>query len=37
VLFGATTPGQIAENVAALDVLERLGDDELAALRATGG
>jgi L-glyceraldehyde 3-phosphate reductase len=37
VLFGATTPGQIAENVAALDVLERLGDDELAALRAIGG
>jgi len=37
VLFGATTPAQIAENVAALDLLDRLGDDGLARLRAIGG
>jgi aryl-alcohol dehydrogenase-like predicted oxidoreductase len=37
VLFGATTPGQIAENVAAVDVLDRLGEDGLARLRAIGG
>jgi L-glyceraldehyde 3-phosphate reductase len=36
VLFGATTPAQIAENVAALDLLDRLGDDDLARLRAIG-
>ena len=37
VLFGATSPAQIAENVAALDLLDRLGDDELARLRTIGG
>jgi aryl-alcohol dehydrogenase-like predicted oxidoreductase len=37
VLFGATSPAQIAENVAALGVLDRLSDDQLAALRAVGG
>jgi aryl-alcohol dehydrogenase-like predicted oxidoreductase len=36
VLFGATSPGQIAENAAALDLLDRLRDDELEALRAIG-
>jgi aryl-alcohol dehydrogenase-like predicted oxidoreductase len=36
VLFGATSPAQIAENVAALEVLDRLGDDGLARLRAVG-
>jgi aryl-alcohol dehydrogenase-like predicted oxidoreductase len=34
VLFGATSPEQLAENVGALDVLERLTDDDVAALRA---
>jgi aryl-alcohol dehydrogenase-like predicted oxidoreductase len=36
VLFGATTPEQIAENVAALGVLDRLGDEDLERLRAIG-
>jgi aryl-alcohol dehydrogenase-like predicted oxidoreductase len=36
VLFGATSPAQIAENVAALDLLERLDGDGLARLRAIG-
>ena len=34
VLFGATSPEQLAENVGALDVLDRLTDDDVAALRA---
>ena len=34
VLFGATTADQVAENVAALDVLERIAGGELEALRA---
>lgn len=34
VLLGATTPEQIAENVAALDLRTRLTTDDLAALRA---
>ena len=37
VLFGATSPGQIAENVAALDVLAGLDDVALARLRDLGG
>jgi aryl-alcohol dehydrogenase-like predicted oxidoreductase len=36
VLFGATRPEQVAENVRALDVLERLSGDELAELAALG-
>jgi aryl-alcohol dehydrogenase-like predicted oxidoreductase len=36
VLFGATTPEQIVENVAALDVLDRLDDDGRQRLRAIG-
>ena len=36
VLFGATTPEQIAENVAAVDLLARLDAAGLAALKATG-
>jgi aryl-alcohol dehydrogenase-like predicted oxidoreductase len=36
VLFGATSPAQVDENVGALDVLSRLGEDGLAALRAVG-
>ena len=36
VLFGATQPAQVAENVAAVDVLARIGDAELAALRRLG-
>jgi aryl-alcohol dehydrogenase-like predicted oxidoreductase len=36
VLFGATQPAQVAENVAAVEVLARLGDTELAALRRLG-
>jgi aryl-alcohol dehydrogenase-like predicted oxidoreductase len=35
VLLGATSPGQLAENVAALDVLQRVGADELRALATT--
>jgi aryl-alcohol dehydrogenase-like predicted oxidoreductase len=37
VLFGATSPGQIAENVAALDALAALDDTTLARLRDMGG
>ena len=37
VLFGATSPAQIAENVAALDVLDGLDDLALARLRELGG
>jgi aryl-alcohol dehydrogenase-like predicted oxidoreductase len=36
VLFGATTPEQLAENVAAIDLLERLTPAELSDLRAIG-
>jgi len=36
ILTGATRPEQIDENLRALEVVERLGDDELAALRAVG-
>jgi L-glyceraldehyde 3-phosphate reductase len=36
VLFGATRPEQITENVAAVELLERLGADELAELRSIG-
>jgi aryl-alcohol dehydrogenase-like predicted oxidoreductase len=36
VLFGATSAGQISENVAALDVIARLDEDALARLRAIG-
>ena len=34
VLFGATSPEQVAENCAALDLLERLDDAQRAALVA---
>lgn len=37
VLFGATTPEQVSQNVAALGVLGRLGEDGPAALRAIAG
>jgi aryl-alcohol dehydrogenase-like predicted oxidoreductase len=37
VLFGATRPEQVAENAAAAELLARLGDDELSALRQIGG
>jgi len=36
VLFGATRPEQVAENVAAAELLNRLGDDDLAELRRIG-
>jgi L-glyceraldehyde 3-phosphate reductase len=36
VLFGATRPEQVAENVTAAALLSRLGEDELAALVAIG-
>jgi L-glyceraldehyde 3-phosphate reductase len=36
VVFGATQPAQVAENVAAFDVLARIGEAELASLRALG-
>jgi aryl-alcohol dehydrogenase-like predicted oxidoreductase len=36
VLFGATTPEQVRENVRAAELGERLGERELAALRALG-
>jgi L-glyceraldehyde 3-phosphate reductase len=36
VLFGATTPEQITENARALDVLDRLTDDDRARLNAIG-
>jgi aryl-alcohol dehydrogenase-like predicted oxidoreductase len=36
VLFGATTPEQVRENVRAAELYERLGERELAALRALG-
>jgi DNA-binding MarR family transcriptional regulator len=36
VLFGATTPEQVADNATALDVLARLGDEGRARLRAVG-
>jgi aryl-alcohol dehydrogenase-like predicted oxidoreductase len=36
VVFGATRPEQVAENVAAAELLARLRDDELAALRRVG-
>jgi L-glyceraldehyde 3-phosphate reductase len=36
VLFGATRPGQIEQNVAAVALLERLDADDLAALRRIG-
>jgi len=34
VLFGATTPEQIADNIGALDLLARMSDGELAELRS---
>ena len=34
VLFGASRPEQVVENVGALELLERLGEDELAEVRA---
>jgi aryl-alcohol dehydrogenase-like predicted oxidoreductase len=37
VLFGATRPEQVVENVAAADLLARLGEAELAELRAISG
>jgi L-glyceraldehyde 3-phosphate reductase len=37
ILFGATSPEQIRENVAAADVAAALTDDQLARLRAIGG
>jgi len=36
VLFGSTTPEQVAENVRAVELLERLTPDELRRLRAVG-
>ncbi len=36
VLFGASTPAQVRENVGAVDLLARLGESELAELRAVG-
>lgn len=36
VLFGATSPEQVTANLEAVEVLERLGPDRLAALRALG-
>jgi aryl-alcohol dehydrogenase-like predicted oxidoreductase len=36
VLFGATSPEQIAENAQAVELLERLTDAELAELREIG-
>jgi aryl-alcohol dehydrogenase-like predicted oxidoreductase len=36
VLFGATSPQQVRENVAALDLLARLDPDQLAAIAAIG-
>jgi aryl-alcohol dehydrogenase-like predicted oxidoreductase len=36
VLFGASAPEQVRENVGALDLLGRLGDSELAELRSLG-
>jgi aryl-alcohol dehydrogenase-like predicted oxidoreductase len=36
ILTGATRPEQIDENLRAFDVLERLGEEDLAALRAVG-
>ena len=36
ILTGATRPQQIDENLRALDALERLSEDDLAALRALG-
>jgi aryl-alcohol dehydrogenase-like predicted oxidoreductase len=36
VLFGASTPEQIRENVGAVDLVQRLGEDDLADLRALG-
>jgi aryl-alcohol dehydrogenase-like predicted oxidoreductase len=36
VLFGATQPAQIAENAAAVKLLARMGEAELASLRALG-
>ena len=36
VLFGASTPEQVRENVGAVEVLARLGEDELSELRSIG-
>ena len=36
VLFGASRPEQVAENVGAVELLARLGEDELAELRSIG-
>jgi aryl-alcohol dehydrogenase-like predicted oxidoreductase len=37
ILFGATRPEQIRENVAAAEVVEALTESQLARLRAIGG
>jgi aryl-alcohol dehydrogenase-like predicted oxidoreductase len=37
ILFGATRPEQVRENVRAAELVERLGPGQLAALRALGG
>jgi aryl-alcohol dehydrogenase-like predicted oxidoreductase len=37
ILFGATRPEHVRENVRAAELVERLGADDLAALRALGG
>ena len=37
VLFGATSPGQLDEDVQAVELLARLSPAELAELRAVGG
>jgi aryl-alcohol dehydrogenase-like predicted oxidoreductase len=36
ILTGATRPEQIDQNLRALDVLEALGEEDLAALKAVG-
>jgi len=36
-LFGATGPEQVAENIRAVELLDRLGEDELIELRAISG
>jgi aryl-alcohol dehydrogenase-like predicted oxidoreductase len=37
ILFGATSPSQVRENVRAAQLVDRLSADQLAALRALGG
>jgi L-glyceraldehyde 3-phosphate reductase len=36
VLFGATTPDQVADNVGALELSSELGDEEMSGLREVG-